>query len=234
MPLPPIEGLILTGTVARCGKTVALAGISAVLHQEGFQVQAMKPIEFLPATSMMKGREQAFLQKVLPSRYGSECLGFESAHEVNHVYWNRLIDNCRKSPYPALIETPNTAAAPLGFIRQNALDSTAMAQELGIPILIVTPKSPQLIGQLIPTLTYLRAKNTIIAGWLGVETSPNETPYWDEEVLYITHEYQVAYLGTIPHSPSISVEGLQQGNLIKITETNLDLLPLLHTLRMYV
>ena len=115
------------------------------------------------------------------------------------------------------------------------LDVVALSKILGLPILLVTPYSDALISQIAPAITYLQAHHADVVGWTGVQTEPGILPsHWEAEGLYLAQQYHLHCLGTLPYSPSISVEGMQQGNLIRMTENNIDLLPIQQAIRLLV
>jgi dethiobiotin synthetase len=230
----PIEGVLIVGTQPKCGKTVITAGLAAAMIEGGFQVQAIKPLEFLPGISLMRGHDQIYLDKITRAMQHTDTIHAASCHDVSNIDWNRVTDVSRKTAFPVLLECPGTVAAPLRFTGDLVLDVVDFAKALGISILLVTPKSDQLVGQMAAALAYLNERQADIMGWVGVETSTTKAPYWETESLYLSHQYRLHCLGVLPYSPSISVEGLQQGNLIRLTEMSIDLLPLQQALKLMV
>jgi dethiobiotin synthetase len=226
------RGLIVTGTHPKCGKTIACAGLAGVLNELGFHAQAMKPLAFQPRVSLRKGYEQAFFDRVIPPWQMVDVLTAEAPRDVTPVSYQRLLEICRKRVYPYLLESPGNAATPIRFSPTELLDSADLAQALGLQMLVVTSKQPDIIGALAPVFAYLWSRDAKVAGWLAVETSPVETPDWDNEILYLRAQYDVPFLGEIPYSPSISVETLQQGNLLRSTEMGVDLLPIQQALEL--
>ncbi len=226
------RGLIVTGTHPKCGKTVACAGLAGVLNELGFHAQAMKPLAFQPEVSLRKGYEQAFFDRIIPPLQHVDVLTTEAPRSVNPVAYQRLLETCRKRVYPYLLESPGNAATPIRFSSTELLDAADLAETLGLQMLVVTAKQPDIIGALAPVFAYLWSRDAKVAGWLAVETTPIDTPDWDQEILYLRAQYDVPFLGEIPYSPSISVEALQQGNLLRATETGVDLLPIQQALEL--
>jgi len=220
------RGLIVTGTHAKCGKTVACAGLASVLHDLGFHTQALKPLAFQPKVSLRRGYEQAFFDRIIPAMQMTDVLTAEAPRGISPIEYQRLIEICRKRVYPYLLETPGNVATPIRFATNEMLDCIDLARTLGLPILIVTSKRRDLIGTLAPGLSYLSKRDAKVVGWMAVETEPMETPDWDYETLFLRTQYDIPFLGEIPYSPSISVETLQQGNLQRSTEMGVDLLPI--------
>jgi dethiobiotin synthetase len=221
------RGLIITGTHPRCGKTVAATGLSGVLNHLGFQIQAIKPLSFLPSISLRKGYEQAYFDRLNAPLQAVEVFTAESPQTLTNMDWQRLMDACRRRVYPYLLETPGNLASPLRFSDGDMVDATTLAQMLEVPILLVTTKQEDLISRLAMAFAYCHARHTPIVGWLAVETTPTPPiPNWEQDILYLTHHYPIPYLGELSYSPSISVEALQQGNLFRTTEMGLDLLPI--------
>jgi dethiobiotin synthetase len=233
------RGLIVTGTHAGCGKSVACAGLAGVLNELGFHTQAMKPLAFLPEISMRKGYEQAFFDRVVPPLQMVDLLTADAPRAVTPVEYQRLVEICRKRVYPYLLETPGNAATPIRLGSGELLDAADLASMLGLPILIVTSKQRDLIGSLAPVLAYLEKRQANVMGWLCVETTPPktmpiETSERDQECLALRSRHQATYLGEIAYSPTISVETLQVGNLINATEMGVDLLPIQQALDLVV
>lgn len=228
------RGLVVTGTHAKCGKTIACAGLAGILNELGFSAQAIKPFSFQPTVTIRSGYEQAFFDRVIRPVQPVEVFAKESALQVSNVDWQRLLEACRKRVYPYLLETPGSAASPIRFEQDELRDSVDLAKALEVPLLLVTAKQPDLIGALTPMLSYLWSRDAKAIGWMAVETTPVQTPFWDEEVIYLRQQSEIPYLGEIAYSPSISVEALQQGNLLRITEAGLDLLPIQQALNLLV
>lgn len=229
MPLPPPErtpGLVVAGVGPRCGKTVACAGLAGAMSALGFRVQAIKPFAFEPPVALRPGHDAQFFEKVLPPLQAVELFSAESAFAVGPLQWNRLLETCRGMAYPYILEYPGTVASPLRFAEDEAQDAVDLAQALGLPLLLVVARQPDIIGAMLPALNYLWHKDATTVGWLAVETSPAHLPHWEEEVLYLSRQHPIPCLGEIAYSPSISVEALQQGNIIRTTESGVDLLPL--------
>ncbi len=228
----PIEGLVIAGTRPRCGKTVLTAGIAGTMRSVGLQVQTVKPLTFSEIEK--PNLDQAFLDLINRPLQAVTPICAPSPHELSTLDWNRVIDICRKMAYPTLIESPGTVAAPLKFQDQEVVDVGDFARVLGVKILLVTPKSPHLYSELVPALVYLLEQGANVIGWAGIETQPVHTPHWDVETLYISNRYRVPFLGELPYSPSISVEAMQQGNLIRLTEAGVDLLPIQSAMNMLI
>jgi dethiobiotin synthetase len=228
------RGMVVTGTHAKCGKTIACAGLAGVLNDLGFHAQAMKPLAFQPRVSLRRGYEQSFFDRVIPPLQMVDVVTSESPRAVSPMEYQRLMEACRKRVYPYLLETPGNAATPIRLASEEMKDAADLAETLGLPMLVVTSKQPDIIGTLAPVLAYLWSRDAKVAGWLAVETHPVETPDWDYEILYLRSQHDVPYLGEIPYSPSISVETLQQGNLLRATELGVDLLPIQQALDLLI
>ncbi|MBC7998647.1 MAG: hypothetical protein IAF58_11935, partial [Leptolyngbya sp.] len=89
------------------------------------------------------------------------------------------------------------------------------------------------LEKIILALSYLNSREARIVGVTTVET--NEFPpsqqlqmTRSELELALMSRTNISYLGAIEHSPSISVPRVNQGNLIKVISSGVDLL---HVLR---
>jgi dethiobiotin synthetase len=228
------RGLLLTGAHPKSGKTIACAGLAGVLNELGFQAQAMKPLSFQPTVSIRRSYEQAFFDRVVPPLQMVEVFSAESAQTLAPVDYQRLIEACRKRIYPYILEAPGNVASPIRYMEREMLDAIDLAKELGVPMILSVAKQPDIIGVLAPVFAYLWHRDAPAIGWLAVETEPAQTPDWDTEILYLRSHYELPYLGEIAYSPSISVEALQQGNLLRTTELGVDLLPIQQALDLLI
>lgn len=228
------RGLLVTGTHARCGKTVVSAGLAGVLSDLGFSAQAIKPFSFQPEVTIRCGYEQAFFDRLNSPIQHLDLFSKPSPLKVTTMDWRQLQETCRKRVYPYILESPGSVASPIRFMDHDMADSVDLAKALEIPMLLVTQKKPDLIGTLAPVFAYLWSKDARVIGWLAVETQPTQTPDWDEEVFFLRGHSDIPYLGEIAYSPSISVEALQQGNLFRSVELGVDLLPIQQALNLLV
>lgn len=227
-------GIMVLGTHPRCGKTVACAGLAGALSQLRFRIQAIKPLGFTPKVSMTSGKETYFFNKVLPPIETAETIWAESAHQLSMKDWQRTMELCQRRNYSYILEPPGQLASPIRYINGEVYDATDWAQALQSSLLIVTPKQPEVVAAMAPIFSYLWRKNASLLGWIAVETAASNPAYWETDILYLTQQYQVPYLGEIAYSPSISVEACQQGNLIRNTEMGVDLLPIQQALQLLV
>lgn len=232
--LTDARGLLVTGTHAKCGKTAACAGLAGILNELGFSAQAIKPFSFQPAVTIRSGYEQTFFDRLNPPRQALELMAKESPFKVSALDWQQLQESCRKRIYPYLLETPGNVASPVRFVDHELSDSVDLAKALEIPMLLVTSKQPDVIGTMVPIFSYLWSRDANVIGWMAVETHPVQVPTWDEEVFFLRGHSEIPYLGEIAYSPSVSVEALQQGNLLRTTELGVDLLPIQQALNLLV
>ena len=200
----------------------------------GFSAQAIKPFSFQPAVTIRGGYEQAFFDRLNPPRQPLPLMAKESPFLVSSMDWQVFQETCRKRIYPYLLESPGNVASPIRFVERELADSVDLARALEIPMLLVTSKQPDVIGTMVPIFSYLWSRDANVIGWLAVETQPTNLPTWDEEVFFLRGHSEIPYLGEIGYSPSVSVEALQQGNLLRTTEMGVDLLPIQRALNLLV
>ena len=241
------EGLLVLGTHAGCGKTVVTAGLAGAIMQEGIGIKAFKPMSFHPtvrlqgasalASVRVPGQsapteamsDQAFINQVVRPTELPEPMTVASFRHVEAGMWQRLLHLYRRSTYPFLAECPGNVATPLAMLGATCYDGCLLARELGVPVLLVTEKRADLIEHLVPALLTLKQRHVPIIGWIAVETLSPEaqaTPDWESDVLWVSHEYRVPCLGTIPYLPTLSVPAGQAGPLIATVERTIDLLPI--------
>ncbi len=221
------EGVLIVGTHAECGKTIAATGLAGAMVQNGLRMQAIKPLEFAAPGTLKQTLDQDYMNRVLRPLQRPENLIFDTFHAVTPVDWNRLIHYVQGMTYPCLIESPGCYSTPLFLKNDELRDGAFLAHELGIPILLVTEKSPLFLQRLRGAIRYLRSCETSLIGWVSVEThQQSNAPFWEKEVNYIIQQEQCPYLGNIAYSPSIGVTQGHQGNLIHRTQEGVDLLPI--------
>lgn len=221
------HGIVLTGTHARCGKTVAAAGLGLALQSLGFGVEALKPLSFQPPVSIRGGYEQAYFERLLPFQQATQWIPRPSARAVTLTDWQGLLAYAQSRVSPYILETPAQLSSPIFWDSDGAsLDAVHLANALALPLLLVTQKQPDLLGVLLPVWAWLQARGCLPLGWMAVETTPLVCPCWDADVLFLQQEMPMPFLGEIAYSPSISVEALQQGNLLRSTEMGVDLAPI--------
>ena len=224
------SGLLVVGTHRGCGKTVATAGLTAAMQDNGLTFQAIKPLEFAPSNSVIQTRDQDYMNRVTKVPQIPDNMVLANAHRMTNMDWNRLLHIMRTMTFPCLIEAPGTAASPLYYRNDELKDATALAHELNIKMLLVTHCSPYMIDNISPMITYLRSRQADLIGWMAVQTRDqtyaDEYQYWQQDVDSISREYQLPYLGVIGYSPSISVEQGHQGNLIAQVQQGVDLFPI--------
>lgn len=223
-----MNGVLVVGATPRCGKTVVAAGVMGVLLDLGFKTQAVRPLDFSENNVISKSPDQAYFDMIENGRAMQrvETVVAASAYEVNTLLWNRVMENCKKSVYPLVIESPATVAQPLRMDDNVFIDAVDWSLLLDLPILLTVRKSPQVIADLAPALAYLYEGEADVIGWVAVETQPQPYAHWEEDRFLISREYDTPFLGEIAWSPSISVEARHQGNLLKLTEAGVDLLPI--------
>jgi len=244
-------GLLVTGTHGGCGKTVCCAGVVGALNNLGFRLQAIKPLAFSQSNAIRPSDiEQGYFNR-LAIEMGNDkfrahtfhdAWSCPSPHAMSETDWRRLITIAHRRIDPYLFETPGSIGVPLYSAssvdaRSSSMDVVDLAQELQIPILLVTAKTSDVLTHVPTALAYATVRKAPIIGWLAVETEPFPPALqeqWQEDVFYIRRYFQTPFLGEIPYSPSVSVEAGRQGNLYRLTENNLDLLPIQQTLNLSV
>jgi dethiobiotin synthetase len=239
---PP--GLLVAGTHARCGKTAFCAGLVGALFELGFRLQALKPLAFLPEKVLYPTYEQDFFNR-LSLEQGSDrfrnpqqldAWATPSAHTVSNADWRRLIHIAQRRVDPYVLEAPGGIGMPI-LNSDQSLDVIDLARALQAPIILVTSKSSDVLSVVPTALAYAALREAPLLGWLAVETEPmsaSALDRWQEDVFYLRRQFQAPYLGELPYSPSISVEAGRQGNLYRLTESSLDLLPIQQTLNLSV
>jgi dethiobiotin synthetase len=230
------RGLIVTGTQARCGKTVLCAGLIGVLNELGFRLQAIKPLSYESGAFFRQTGEQDYFDRLYRELPASRLPGIQpmerwtvpSPFGFGQNEWRRLLDIGRRRIDPYILETPGSISTPIRTIEE-VMDTIDLARTLSLPMLLTTRKHPDMLSVLPTALAYAALRDAPLMGWIAVETEPlsvSDIDTWPQNVEYILRQFGVPYLGEVAYSPSISVETLRQGNLYRLTEAGLDLLPI--------
>lgn len=222
-----VNGILVVGTDDSCGKTVATAGLALAMQESGFKVQVFKPLSFKPSVDGRVDFDQAFFNHLTQQYLPSEQLLAPNAWEVQVPQWNRMREQLYQLQYPAFIEAPGQVGTPWRIHQGQVLDATDFAKELGLSVLVVSELGSACFAKTRVALEYLRERGIDPIGFMTVGTQPQTLePNWEQEPLLLSRIAQVPFLGDLPYSPSIQVKNGQQGNLLRLTEEHIDLLPL--------
>jgi dethiobiotin synthetase len=162
-------GLFVTGTDTGVGKTVVAAAIAALLHRAGVDVGVMKPVQtgewggdaaYLAAAAGVDDR----LDLVNPARFAAPV-----APSVAAALENRRVDVpailaagrrlCRRHRF-MVIEGAGGLAVPLA----GAYLMRDLAQDLGLPLLVVARPSLGTINHTLLTVHFARAGGLPVHG----------------------------------------------------------------------
>jgi len=237
-------GLTILGTEFGCGKTTLMCGLSALLREQGFKVGATKPI-FVGANSEREA-ERAFISSLSRTPANSLSIAIERGTTITNRQWLQAVKAGAAGSEFTIVETPGGLATPLTF-DPNAeraqfywRDSADLAKEYGFPCLLVAKHSEDAIEKLSLGASFARTKALNLLGLATVETGPNlgrkfEIMLSRDKVELALHTVTgVPYLGCIKYSESISVNNINQGNLIKMTAGGIELLSILKALNLRV
>ncbi len=230
-------GVVVLGTEAGCGKTVFMTGLSAALREEGFPTRAIKP--FVLASRRDAESELAFISSVSHTPVNYPVVVLEKPSSVVESNWQHAVMMTTSREHLTFVEMPGSCATPVSFeqnaggmLSANWKDSADFACDLGLPCLLVAKHNKDALEKIILALSYLNSREARIVGVATVET--NEFPPSQqlqmtrpELELALMSRTNISYLGAIEHSPSISVPRVNQGNLIKVTSSGVDLLHIL-------
>jgi dethiobiotin synthetase len=235
-------GLTILGTEFGCGKTTLITGLTALLNEQGFQARAIKPV--------VLGNWQAELSFIstitrIPLDYNPELL--ETGIGLNSTSWRNSSIAKGKPCELTLIELPGSCSTPLIYdsqlpmsIKSGWWDCCDLALQYGYPCLLVARHNSRMLEKLSVHSSYIKSKGLNLIGLITVEVSEGQGTTLQEhltrtqtELLLLTRT-QIPYLGCIKYSPSISVAQGNQGNLIKLTSTGLELLGLMKALNLKI
>lgn len=230
-------GVVVLGTEAGCGKTVFMTGLSAALREEGFPTRAIKP--FVLGNRRDAESELAFISSITHTPVNYPVVVLEKPSSVVESNWQSAAMMTTSREHLTFVEMPGSCATPVSF-EQNAAgllapvwkDSADFACDVGLPCIVVAKHNKDALEKIILAVSYLHSREARIVGVATVETnefSPShELKMTRPELeLALSSRTNVSYLGAIEHSPSISVPRVNQGNLIKVTSSGVDLMAVL-------
>lgn len=237
-------GLIILGTEFGCGKTTLMCGLAGLLLQQGFSVVATKPV-FI-GNEAERNAESTFIARISRSPASTLSVVVEKGSSLTRKQWAQALKAVPLTADFTLIELPGGLATPLRYDEEpdgNGLcwnDGTDLAQQYACPCLIVAAHSEDAIEKLTLSASYARAKKLEVIGLATVETAPGlgrrfETMLSRDQVeLSLRNVTGVPYLGCIKYSESVTVPGVNQGNLIKMTAGGIEFLTVLKELNLKV
>ncbi len=236
------EGLTVLGTESGSGKTVVTTGLTALLIEQGFQAQAIKPV--VTGFQADWQAELSFISTITRAPLDYQPTLVEQGIGINANTWHQITATKRNFPGLTLLELPGSAATPLTFdtngVDNGWLDSCNLAYAFGYPCILVAKHNEQMLEKLSIFSQYIKSKALNLIGLITVEVSAGEGALLEQHLtrtqteLLLLARTQTPYLGCIKFSPSISVPLGKQGNVIKLTSAGLELLGIIKALNLKV
>lgn len=236
---------LIVGSEFGCGKTVFMCGLAGALREEGFSTRVVRPLVL--KTNKNVESESAFLSTVGQTPLHSPITLPEGLLSSGESNWQDTVFVTENVTQLTLVEMPGGAASPVCFegtnkrtISNQWRDCADLSAELMQPCIVIAKHQFDSIERLITTCSYLQARGLEVIATATVETDPDAGATLERQStradfsLGLNERTGIPFLGCIKFSPSISVHRVCQGNLIKMTETGLDLLPLMKALNLTV
>jgi len=235
-------GLTVLGSESNCGKTAFMTGLTAILRQQGLIVRAVKPVCIGPRE---RGEaELSFISSITGTPKNYPAVFLSSPKNFSHIQWSQAVSICLNSKEITLVEAPMSLASAMTVeqTEDNGLtrcwkDSADFAVELHFPVVIVARHNEEAIERLVLSWAYAKSRGLDVIGFVTVETAFGQGSVFEsgltrsEVDLLLQSRTGLPYLGCLKFSPSISVHRVNQGNLVKMTESGVDLLPVLKALQ---
>lgn len=235
--------VLVIGTEEGCGKTVFMCGLAGALREQGFRTKALKPIVL--GSKRASEPELGFITAVTQSRADYPILFIEKPTNILNTNIHNVILTTRQPGTISLVELPGGAASPVSFemnpvgkLTSNWMDTRDAAMEFDAPCILVAKHQADALERLAVNSFYLQGKGLNVIGLATVEVQPEGGTQLEAKTtradftMGLFARTQVHYLGCIKFSRSISVPRITQGNVIKQTESGLDLLLLLKSLNL--
>ncbi|MGD9581431.1 MAG: AAA family ATPase [Vampirovibrionia bacterium] len=214
------KGLIVTSPTQNAGKTVISAGLAISMLSSGLSAEAVKPLSY-----GTEDNDIVYFAKITNRNVYYDCTLLDDWHMANTTHWNKLVHICKNFTYPVFLETPGCVSTPLKSDGEY-YDCTDLAKTLDWPVLLTINCAYKPYETAAQALLYLKQKDANVLGFMFT-CSKNYSIEQIEEIsgqLFINTGYPC--LGIIPYSPSISVEELNKGNIIKLIQEYVDLHPI--------
>lgn len=236
--------VLVLSTVPHCGKTTLVSGLVRAFYANKKRILGVKPYELethrpvaryggfseLGVGPSASPNDQAEMDYRTGQANGMAPLHLQNALALTKSHWHLLRDTCQQLPYPALIEGPGSLAVPWGCIDGEWKTALDMSRDLNFPVLLITPKSIDVMAHLLPAVALCRDRGVELVGWASVEVKPmnaDEALLWQELSLAVYPEIQIPHLGTVPWMNTPLPVGEILGRVI---EDAIDLLPLQYVL----
>jgi dethiobiotin synthetase len=228
-------GMTFLGTEVGCGKTAFMTGLTAILRQEGMPARAVKPVCIGPRER--SEAELSFICSITGTPRSYPAAFVPSAKNLSNAQWSQALSICFNAKDLTMVETPASLSSAMSFEQSNTCglayswkDSTDFAVELGFPVILVAKHNAEAVERLVLAWSYARTQGLTVAGMVTVETTNGEGKAFEAKLtrsevnLLLNSRTSTPYLGCLKFSPSISVHRVNQGNLVKMTESGIDLL----------
>src|SRR5262249_46735770 len=209
----------------------------------GFSARAIKPI----VTGKRKEieAELSFISSITQTAFSEPPVVLEAEVGISGANWQKVIAASQYYLELTLVELPGSGSSPVcfDFNPKNRKvtgwkDCADLALQISRGALLVAKHDMSALEKLTVQASYLTGKGVKLLGMATVETSQdagNELEKLlgrDAFELLLLDRTGVPYLGCIKYSPSVSVPGVNQGNLIKLTSSGLELLEMLKALNL--
>lgn len=249
--------VMVLSTVQSAGKTTLISGLVRAFFANKKRILGVKPYELgthrpmsglghfseiglglgLPNSSTQSVRtasaassDQEEMDYRTGQANGMSPLVLPNAAALTKSQWHLLLDTCQQLPYPSLIEGPGILSTPWGCVDDVWKTALDVAGDLNYPVLLVTPKSVQVMDHVLPAVALCRDRGVDVLGWASVETRPmnaDDTLLWQALSVALYPETQIPHLGTVPWMNTPLPVGDMLGRVI---EDAIDLLPLQYVL----
>lgn len=209
-----MNGLLITGTDTGVGKTVVAAGLARLLHEAGYRVGVLKPVEtgwegpprsWPPDARMLAegARVEDPPEQVAPCVYPDPLAPLVAARRANRpveldrieAAWRQLRDRDW-----VLVETAGGLSVPL----TDTLDYAGLAARWKLPVLVVSRPSLGTLNHTFLTVHYARSQGLPVLGVVlcGYPQQPDLAEQTNPPM--IEEMCRVPVLGRVPRRPAIT------------------------------
>lgn len=206
------NGFFITGTDTEVGKTYASCALLRALSNAGQQVAAMKPIasgcemtaEGLRNDDALQLMENSDLklpyELVNPYHFAPAIAPHIAASEagvtIELKHLKQQFEEISQQADLTIVEGAGGWLVPLDH-QHNMAD---LAEQLGLPIILVVGIRLGCINHALLTAAAIRAQGLPLAGWIANRVDP-DCARADENILTIQQRIDFPLLGKLPYSP---------------------------------
>ena len=221
----PGPAWFVTGTDTEVGKTFATCALLLALRRRGIQAVGMKPVaagvdadgrnddvERLIAASAITAPRELVNPYLFAPAIAPHIAAEEVGRSIELAHIADALNRLRPLTDAVLVEGVGGFCVPLG----RETDTADLAQELGLPVILVVGLRLGCINHALLTCQAIAARGLTLAGWIANRIDPAMSR-WEENLSALRERISAPLLGVIPPSctPEAAADALSLPDLVK-------------------